>query len=121
MDLVDKQDDVATSLDLFENLLEALLEITAVPGASHESTKIERVELLVFDRVRHVARNNALREAFNNGGLANAWFTNQHRVVLGAAGEDLHDPLDFFFTANDRIKLLLAGHGGEVAAKLIEN
>ena len=32
MNLIDKDDDVATCLDLFKNLLEALFEITAVTG-----------------------------------------------------------------------------------------
>ena len=36
MDLIDEQHDVATGLDLFEDLLEALLKVTAVTGTSHQ-------------------------------------------------------------------------------------
>src|SRR5690606_4508106 len=47
--LVDEQDDVAAAVDLLEDLLQALLEITAVTAAGDERTQVERVELLVLE------------------------------------------------------------------------
>ena len=44
----------------------------------------------------------------------------QHRVVLGAAGEDLHDPLDLGLAADHRVELALLGELGQVAAELVE-
>src|ERR1700710_302392 len=49
--LVDEQDDVAAGVDLLEYLLQALLEVTAVAAAGHQRTKVEGVELLVFQRL----------------------------------------------------------------------
>src|SRR6185369_11972918 len=56
----------------------------------------------------------------DDGGLADARLTQQHRVVLGPAGEDLHDPLDLGFTPDDRVELALLGEAGEFATELVE-
>ena len=44
----------------------------------------------------------------------------EHRVVLGAAREDLHDPLDLGLAPDDRVELAVGGELGEVAAELVE-
>ena len=119
--LVDEQDDVATSADLLEHLLEALLEVAAVAGAGHERAEVERVELLALQRVGHVVGDDLLAEALDDGGLADAGLADEHRVVLGAAGQHLHDPLDLAMAADDRVELLLAGELGEVAPELVEH
>jgi hypothetical protein len=54
VDLVDEQDDVAAGADLLEHLLEALLEVAAVAAAGDEGAEVERVELLVAQRVGDV-------------------------------------------------------------------
>ena len=55
VDLVDEQDDVAAGADLLEHLLEALLEVTAVARAGDQRAEVERVDLLVLERLGHVA------------------------------------------------------------------
>ncbi len=47
--LVDEQDDVAAGVDLLENLLQALFEVTAVAAAGDERPEVERVQLLVLE------------------------------------------------------------------------
>ncbi len=42
-------------------------------------------------------------------------------IVLGPAGQDLHDPLDLLVAADDRVELGLPGELGEVAAELVEH
>ena len=44
----------------------------------------------------------------------------QHRVVLGAAREDLDDAADLLVAADDRVELALLGERGEVASVLLE-
>jgi hypothetical protein len=85
VELVDEQDDVAAGLDLLEHLLEALLEVAAVAGAADERTEVERVELLVVQRLGHVVGHDLLGQALDDGGLADAGLADEHRVVLGAA------------------------------------
>jgi hypothetical protein len=82
--------------------------------------QIERVDLLVLEQLRHVAVGDALGEALDDGGLADAGLADEHGVVLGAAREDLHDPLDLGLAADDRIELALGGELGQVATELVE-
>ena len=121
VDLVDEQDDVAARADLLEDLLQALLEVTAVARAGHERAQVERVELLVLERLGHVAAHDVLREALDDGRLADAGLADQHRVVLGAAGQHLHDPLDLLLAPDDRVELAVARRLREVAPELVEH
>ena len=121
VDLVDERDDVAAGADLLGDLLQALLEVTAVAAAGDERAEVERVELLVLQGLRHVAAHDRQREALDDGGLADAGLTDQHGVVLGAAGEDLHDPLHLLLAPDHRVELAVARGLREVAAELVED
>ena len=74
-----------------------------------------------MERVGHVVVDDLLGEALDDRCLADPGLTHQHRVVLGAAREDLHDALELAGAADDRIELVLASHLGEVAAELVED
>ena len=121
VELVDEQDDVAARLYLFEDLLEALLEVASVARPCDESAEVERVELLVLERFGNIVVGDGLSEAFDDGCLADAGLAHQHGVVLGSAAEDLHHALGFAAAADDRVELLVAGKLGEVATKLVEH
>ena len=121
VDLVDEQDDVAAGADLLEHLLQALLEVTAVARAGHQRAQVQRVELLVLERLGHLALDDLLGQPLDDGGLADAGLADQHRVVLGAAGQHLHDPLDLLLPPDDRVELALAGGLGQVAAELVQH
>ena len=120
VELVDEQDDVAALGDLLHHLLEALLELAAVLGARDQGGQVERVDLLVLEQLGNLAVGDPGGEALDDGGLADAGLAQQHRVVLGAAGEDLHDPLDLDLAADHRVELALGGELGQVAAELVE-
>ena len=120
VELVDEQDDVAALGDLLHHLLEALLELAAVLRAGDEGGQIQRVDLLALEQLGHVGVGDALGEALDDGGLADAGLADEHRVVLRAAREDLHDPLDLGLTAHDGVELALGGELREVAAELVQ-
>ena len=65
--------------------------------------------------------DDAPGEALDDGGLADARLADEHGVVLGAAGEDLHDAADLLVAADHRVELLGAGEGGEVAAVALQD
>ena len=121
MDFVDEQDDIATRLDFLEHFLQALFEITAIPGAGDHGSEIQRIHLLVFEGFRNIARDDLLGEAFDDGGLTDAGLTDQHRIVLGAAGQHDHDAFDFLGTPDHRVKLAGGGFSGQIAAELVKN
>src|ERR1022692_2204142 len=112
---------VAPGPDFLEDLLQPLLEVTAVARPSHQGAEVQRVKLLVLQRLRHLALDDLLRQPFDHGGLAHPWLADEHRVVLGPPGEHLHDPLDLFLPANHRIELALTCASGEVPAELVQH
>src|SRR5205823_3773467 len=102
VELVDEQDDVAALGDLLHDLLQALLELTAVLRPGDESREVERVDLLALQELWHVVRRDPRGEAFDHGGLPDAGLADQDGVVLRAARQDLHHALDLRLTADDR-------------------
>ena len=119
--LVDEQHDVATGADLLQDLLQALLEVAAVAAPGHQGAEVEGVELLALQRLGHVVGHDPLGQALDDGGLADAGLADEDGVVLGAARQHLHHPLDLLLAADDRVELALAGELGQVAAELVEH
>jgi hypothetical protein len=120
MQLVDEEHAVRAAAQLLDDLLQALLELTAVLGAGDERADVERQDALVGQRLRHVAVHDAVRQSLGDGGLADAGLADERRVVLAASREDLDDALDLLLTADDRIKVAVPGGLGQVDAELIE-
>ena len=120
VELVDEEDDVAALGDLLHHLLQPLLELAAVLRAGDQGGQVERVDLLVLEQLGHLAAGDPRGEALDDRGLADPGLAEQHRVVLLAAGEDLHDPLDLGLAADHRVELALGGELGQVAAELVE-
>ena len=115
--LVDEQHDLAFGVDDFlQHRLQAILELAAILRAGDQRAHVERDDLLVLQPFGHVAADDALRQAFDDGGLADAGLADQHRIVLGAARQHLDDAAHFLVAADHRIELALARQLGEIAA-----
>ena len=63
---------------------------------------------LVLQPFGHVAADDALGQALDDGRLADARLADQHRVVLGAPRQHLDDAADLLVAADDRVELALA-------------
>ncbi len=74
-----------------------------------------------MQRLGDVVGDDLLSEPLDDRGLADAGLTDEHRVVLGAARQHLHHPLDLAVATDDRVELLLARLLREVATELIEH
>ena len=96
-------------LDLVEDGLEPLLELAAVLRARDHRAEVERDQPLAAQRLGHVAGDDALRQALDDGGLADARLADEDRVVLGTAGQHLDDPADLGVAPDDRVELAVAG------------
>ena len=71
--LVDEQDDLAFLLgEIVEHALQALFELAAEFGAGDQRAHVEREDALALEAFGHFAVDDALREAFDDGGLADA-------------------------------------------------
>ena len=64
--------------------------------------------------------DDPLGQALDDGGLADAGLADQGRVVLGAARQDLDDPLDLLLAADDRVELAGARGVGQVDPELVD-
>ena len=121
VNLVNKQDDVAAGANLLQNLLQALFKVTAVARTCDQGAQVQGVQVLVLEGFGDVTVHDSLCQALHDGGLTDAGLTNQHGVVLGTAGEDLHDAFHLLVATNDRVQLALTCCCGEVAAELIQD
>ena len=111
---VDEEDVVPVGLgDLLDHGLHALLEVATVLRTREHGGDVERDELLAAERGGHVAPHDALRQPLGDRGLADAGLADEHGIVLGAAGQDLHDAADLVVAADDRVELAAAGALGE--------
>ena len=93
--------------DFLEHGLQALFKLAAIFRARHQRAEIERNQPLVLQPFRHVAAHDALRQSFDDGRLAHTRFADEHRIVLGAARENLHHAANFVVAANHRIEFAL--------------
>ena len=122
MHLIDKEDDLTTSLaDLIHHCLEALLELAAELRAGHQRSHIEGDNPLTFKRIGHIIGHNLLGEALHDGSLPYTGLPDDHRVILGASSEDLHNPFYLILTPDHRVQFTLAGEHGEVATVLLQS
>ena len=106
--------------DVLQHRLEPLLELAAVLRAREQRCHVERQHALVLERLGHRAVDDALRESLDDRGLADAGLADQHRIVLGAALQDLDRPADLVVAADHRVELAFAGALGEVDRVLLE-
>ena len=119
--LVDEEDDLPVGLfDLFQQRFEAVFELAPVLRAGDQGGQVERYDALGLEDFRHVAGGDALRQSFDDGGLADAGLADQDRVVLGAAGEHLDDATNFIVAADDGVELAAAGELGQVAGVALQ-
>ena len=120
-ELVDEEDVVLALHHLRDDLLHALLELAAVLGAGDERGDVQGPDLLAAQDVRHVAGRDELREALDDGRLADARVAQDERVVLLAAGKHLHHALDLAVAADDGVELAVRRQLREVAAELLQH
>ena len=119
--LVDEHDDLPGGLGhLLEHGLEPLLELAPILGPGDERGHVEGKHGLVLEPLGHVLFDDALGQPLGNGRLAHARLADEHRIVLGAAGQDADDAADLGIAANDRIELARTGLLHQVATVLLE-
>jgi hypothetical protein len=120
--LVDEQNDLSLGADdLLEHGLEPVLELAAELRPGDQGPHIECDDALVLQPRRHIARDDPLRQALDDGGLAHARLTDQDGIVLGPPVEDLHAPPNFLIPADDRVELAFARHLDQVDAVALQS
>src|SRR5450432_3533524 len=118
---VNEQNDLSGGiLDLFQDGLKPVFELAPIFCAGQHGSEIEGDDTLVLESLGHVAGNDALGEAFDNGGLADSRLADQHRIIFRAARQNLHYTPDFLVGSNDRVELAAACLLRQVSGVLVQ-
>ena len=104
VNLVDEQDRPRPRGQRLDDRLEALLEVAAEPGAGEQRAGVEREDLDVLERVRHLVAEQLRRQAFGHRRLADARIADEHRVVLAPPRQHFDRALQFCGAADERIE-----------------
>ena len=118
---IDEQDDLTHRVDdLVQYRLQAFLEFAAKFRPGKQGAQIQHHQTFVLKRLGNVPVDDPLRQAFDDRGLADARFADQHRVVLRAPGQHLNGAADFLVAADDRIQLAAVRLAGEIPGILLQ-
>ena len=120
MQLVDEEDRVLGPFDLVHHRLDAFFKLTAIFRSGDHHRQVEDDDPLVAQQLGDFPADDHLSEAFDDGGLADARFTQQHGVVLLATTENLNDALDLVRATDHGIEFVLTSQLGEIAAEAVE-
>ena len=121
MQFIDEKNNLAGGIGHFlQHRLEPILELAAKLGAGNQCAQVQGHQPFFFQAFRHVTVDDAQREPFHNGRLADAGLADENGIVLGSPRQNLDDAANFIVPANDRVEFSLAGQLRQVAAILFQ-
>src|ERR1700677_4067962 len=121
MQFVDKEYDPALRAgDVLEYRLEPLFELSTILCTGDQRAHVERNDPFILEAFGDVAAHDALRQSFDDGRLADAGITDEHRVVLGAPREHLDDAANLFVAPNYRIEFAALRFERQIATVSLE-
>ena len=85
MNLVNKQNCFVVIEQMLQHRFQALLEIASILGARQQSAHVELVHRALRQHLRHIAFDDAARQALGDRGLADAGFAHQQRIIFAPA------------------------------------
>ena len=97
---VNHQNHVTRRADFVHDFFEAFFKFAPVFRPRNQQADVEGNDALFFEDVWDIVVSNALGEAFGDRGFADSGFPDQHRVIFGAATQDLNYPFDFFLASD---------------------
>jgi len=114
VDLVDEEDREPARAQPGEHRLEPFLEIAPEPRAGQQRGRVESEDLGAREHLRHVVGEQPLSEPLGQRRLADAGITDEDRVVLAPAAEDLERALQLDGPTDQRVELTARGTLAEV-------
>ena len=120
MELIDENHGVGIIDQLFHDGLQTLFELTAVFRARDDERQIQHQDALLREKRRDFSVNDPLRQPFHDSGLSNARVSDENRIVLRSAAQDLDHSVDFRIASDQRVQNPVHGGLRQVARKLAE-
>src|SRR6202023_2066131 len=115
--LIDEENHVLRGTNLTHPGLDSLFELATIFGPGYHEREIERDDPFIAQQFWHLASRDFLSQPFDDGGLSNPCFTEQHWVVFGASAEDLNHAFDLVLATDDWIQLALLRQLGQITAE----
>ena len=116
MHLIDEEDDVAVLLHFVHKSLDAAFKLAAELRTGDERREIQKLHFFFAQLRGHFACRNAQGKPLCNGRFTDARLTDETRIILCAAGQNLHHTLNLALAADDGIQLAVSRLHGEVGA-----
>src|SRR5271165_1796077 len=115
--LIDKENHILGATNLIHHGLDSLFELATIFCPGDHEREIECDDAFIAQQFPHLASRDFLSQPFDDGGLSNPCFTDQHWVVFGAPAEDLNYAFDLVLATDDRVQLALFRQLGQIAAE----
>ncbi len=118
---IDEQNDGSgRSFYFFDQALETIFEFALHASPCLQQRQVERSNVHVLERRRHIALCDAQCESLDNRGLPHARFAGEDGIVLPATGENVDDLANLRIAPEDRIDFPLLRIAGQVDGVLVE-
>ena len=113
--LVDEQNDAAGfGGDFLQHGFQPLFKLAAVLRAGQQARHVEHQHALALQGLGHFLVDDALRQALDDRGLADAGLADQHRIVFRTPLQDLNRAADLVVAPDHRIELALLRALGQI-------
>ena len=119
--LVYEKNNILDRLNLFDQVLEPLLELAPEFGASHQRAHIYNHYAFLKEHIGSCPLGNPVGKPLYNGSLSHTRLSDKHRVVLPASGQNMHKSVYLGLTSDYRIKLSGRCHQNQVSGKAVQH
>ena len=105
VDLVDEQNRAGVLLNLLDDPLKTLLEISAILGSCDQRTHVERVNRCIQQHLRYAFLGYHPGQSLSQCGFADARVADIQGIVLAPPTKNLHGSFDLDLAADQRVDL----------------
>ena len=118
---VDENDHIARALDFIHHRLDPLFELAAILRARDHQGEVQSDDALVDEDLWNDAAGDFQGEPLDDGGFANARFSDQNWVILSATAENLDHPPNLGLASNHWIQLAIFRKLRQIATEGFES
>ena len=105
---------------LLQHLAQALLELSTELGTGNQRSGIQRHKPQALKRFRHFTSHHPLGEQFSNRRFSHTRSTDQHWVVLAAAGQHFDQAANLNIPSHHWIQLTISSFRREIPTKALK-
>ena len=105
---------------LLKHAAQPLFKLPPKFGAGDQGPQVKGHQPQPLQRFGHLTTHNPLGQQLGHSGFSHTGLADQHRIVLAAAGEHLHESANLAIATDHRIKLAGAGRRREIAAVALQ-